>query len=131
MRKKNWKEASKEERLTELKRLFTTPEDKLRPKEFKTFNDLHKRIDELVGRPTMTHEFAFPELLYEEISLGKRGNPLGESLIKATKLTKGKKALIVTPTRTGMAELDTTKKGTPLGFTIVAKLDLSKKKSKK
>lgn len=79
---------SKEERVKELKRLFTTPENQLRPSEFKTWYDLHKRIDELVGRPTFTHEFAFPDLLYEEILSGNKGNPFGESLIKATKLTK-------------------------------------------
>lgn len=119
VKKKNWKRASKEERLKELKRLFTTPENKLRPKEFKTFNDLHKRIDELVGRPTMTHEFAFPELLYKEIKSGKRGNPFGEAFIKATKLTKSKKALIIASTQ---------EEGIPLGFKTITKLDLSKEK---
>ena len=115
MRKKNWKKASKEERLKELKRLFTTPEDRLRPKEFKTFSDLHKRIEELVGRPVWTHEIVFPELLYEEIRSGKRGNPFGKSLVEATELTKGKKAFIIVPNKEN------------LGFKVVGKLDLSKK----
>lgn len=111
---------NREARIKELKRLFTTPENQLRPKEFKTFSDLHKRIDELVGRPTMTHEFAFPELLYKEIESGKPSNPLGEALIRATKLTKEKKAFIVAPSGV---------EGIPLGFKVVRKLDLSKKKA--
>jgi hypothetical protein len=122
---KNVKKVSdmtKEERVAELKRLFTTPENKLRPKEFKTFNELWERINELVGRSTMTHELAFPDLLYEEILSGKLGNPLGESLIRATQLTKGKKAIIVTPNQ------DPDLPGTPLGFKIVRKVDLSKEK---
>ncbi|TET25239.1 MAG: hypothetical protein E3J76_01585 [Candidatus Aminicenantes bacterium] len=118
-RKKNWKIASKEDRLRELKRLFTTPENKLRPAEFKTFSDLHKRIEELVGRPVFTHEIAFPDLLYEEIKSGKLGNPLRESLVRATKLTKDKKAFIITPSVV---------EGMPLGFKVVGKLDLSKEK---
>lgn len=114
---------NKTERLKELKRLFTTPEDQLRPKEFKTFTELHKRIDELVGRPTMTHELAFPELLYKEIESGQRENPLGETLVKATKLTKSKKAFIITPSKV---------EGVPLGFKVVGKVDLSKEgKTKK
>lgn len=111
----------REARIKELKRLFTTPENQLRPNEFKTFNDLHKRIDALVGRPTMTHEFAFPELLYKEIKSGKHGNPLGESLEKAAKLTKSKKALIVTQNK---------EEGINLGFKVVGKVDFSQGKKK-
>lgn len=112
---------NREARIEELRRLFTTPEDKLRPKEFKTFDDLHERIDELVGRSTMTHELAFPELLYQEIKSGKRGNPFGEALTRATKLTKKKKAIIIAPSE---------EEGIPLGFKVVGKLDLSKEKKK-
>ena len=110
-------EMTKEERVTELTRLFTTREDQLRPKEFKTFNDLWERINELVGRSTMTHELAFPELLYEEVLSGNKGNPLGESLVRAIKLTKSKKGIIVTPEEV---------EGIPLGFKTVATVDLSK-----
>jgi len=111
---------NKDERLKELKQLFSTPGNQLISVQFKTFSDLHKRIDELVGRPTMTHEFAFPDLLYDEIASGKRGNPLGEALTRATALTKQKKAIIITP------ETDEDIPGTPLGFKIVGKVDLSK-----
>lgn len=127
--KKKASEMTNEERCVELKRLFTTPENKLRPSkgedsvgyEFKTWEELHKRIDELVGRLTMTHEFAFPELLYDEILSGKMGNPLGEALVRATRLTKGKKAIIVAPIQDPDVPA-------PLGFKIVGKLDLSKEK---
>lgn len=112
---------NREERLRELNRLFTTPEDQLTPREFKDFNELWKRIDKLVGRPTMTHELAFPELLYEEIRSGKKGNPFGEALVRATKLTKEKKAIIIAPSEV---------EGIPLGFKVVGKLDLSKKERK-
>lgn len=110
---------NKETRIKELKRLFTTPEDQLRPKEFKTFSDLHKRIEELVGRPVWTHEMAFPAMLYEEIRTGKKGSAFGKSLVEATKRTKGKKALIITPSK---------EEGIDLGFKVVGKIDLSKKK---
>jgi len=109
---------NREKRLKELKRVFTTPENLLRPSEFKTWEELHKYIDRLVGRPTMTHEFAFPDLLYNEIVSGVPGNPLGEALVRATKLTKEKKAIIITPEEA---------EGIPLGFKVVGKLDLSKK----
>ena len=112
-------EMTKEERVAELKRLFTTPENKLRPKEFETFDDLWKRINKLVGRSTMTHELAFPDLLYEEIMSGKAGNPLGEALVRATKLTKSKKAILV---------VSQTIEGIPLGVKAVGVLDLSKDK---
>jgi len=110
-------EMTKEERVAELTRLFTTREDQLRPKEFKTFDDLWERINELVGRSTMTHELAFPELLYKEVLSGDKGNPLGESLVRAVKLTKNKKGIIITPTVV---------EGVPLGFEAVATIDLSK-----
>ena len=85
---------SLEERVKELERLLTTPEDQLRPSEFKTFQELWERVDELVGRPILSHEFAFPELLYEEILSGKKGLNFGKSIIEATKLTKDKKSFV-------------------------------------
>lgn len=119
-------EMTKEERVNELKRLFTTPEDKLRPSkgmnslgfEFKTWDELWDRINELVGRSTMTHELAFPDLLYEQILLGEVGDPLGEALVRATRLTKDKKATIVTQ------DSDTSLPK------VIGKLDLSKEEEK-
>ena len=117
----DWSSKSPEERIKELQRLMTTPEDQLRPSEFKTFYDLHKRICELVGRDVYTHEFAFPELLYEEIRSGKTGSAFGKSLIEAAKLTKEKKGTIIVPV---------VEDGIPLGFKVVGKIDLSKEKKK-
>ena len=124
-------EMTKEERVAELKRLFTTREDELRPGkgvspagfEFKTWDELWTRINELVGRSTMTHELAFPELLYEEILSGKVGNPLGESLERATLLTKDKKAIIMTQITDPDIPI-------PLGLKVLGKLDLSTEKEK-
>lgn len=36
------------------------------------FDKLHKRIEELVGRPVWTHELARPELLDHEIATGEQ-----------------------------------------------------------
>lgn len=79
------KKMNKQQRIKELQRLFTTPENQLRPKEFKTFDDLHKRIEELVGRPVWTHEMAYPEMLYEEIQNGRIGEAFGKSLREISK----------------------------------------------
>lgn len=36
------------------------------------FDKFHERMEELVGRPVWTHEFARPELLEHEIATGQR-----------------------------------------------------------
>ncbi len=38
------------------------------------FNDLHQRIEELVGRSVWTHELAYPEQLIQEIRTGRQAS---------------------------------------------------------
>ena len=35
------------------------------------FREVHKKLEELMGRPVWTHEFAFPTMLIEELEHGR------------------------------------------------------------
>jgi len=58
-----------EDRVEQIQKLLC---EKLGPEwEGKTMGDLHEKIEELMGRPTWTHEMAYPEMLIEELRNGK------------------------------------------------------------
>jgi hypothetical protein len=67
-----------EEKIERLKRILEEPLD--RP-----FDEAHREVEELMGRPVWTHEFAFPEMLYEELRSGRRGEAFGKSLEEIAK----------------------------------------------
>lgn len=73
---------NKAERIAELKRILTTPADQL---EFKTFDEIHKRIEEIMERPVWTHEMAFLDMLIEEIELDRKGETFLRSLREIAK----------------------------------------------
>ena len=100
----------KEARVKELKRLLTTPEEQLVPQEFKDLYGLWDKINALVGRSVMTHEFAFPDLLYDEIKSGQPGKNLAKSIEEASKLTKSGKGFIVDLDSESVRVLDTKQK---------------------
>ena len=37
----------------------------------KTFGDVHEKVEQVMCRPTWTHEMAYPEMLIEELRNGK------------------------------------------------------------
>ena len=67
-----------EDKIERLKLLMTTPMGT--PPCDREFGDIHEEVETLMGRPVWTHEFAFPELLYEELELGTKGSSFGKSL---------------------------------------------------
>ena len=60
----------------------------------KTFGAVHKIVEEIMGRPVWTHEFAFPEHLYDELRSGNKGQSFFEGLREIEDM--GKKVITVT-----------------------------------
>ena len=58
---------------------------------YETVGQVFERVQELMGRPVWTHEYAQPDLLYHEVRTGIR--PTMEGVI--AKLPQDKPALIV------------------------------------
>lgn len=67
-----------EEKIERLKLLMNTPMGT--PPCDRSFSEIHEEVEKVMGRPVWTHEFAFPELLYEELELGTKGSSFGKSL---------------------------------------------------
>jgi len=65
--------SSPSEKITELYDLLEKPSTK-------SFGEVHKRIEEIMGRPVWTHEIAFPEHLYTELRVNTRGTAFFEGL---------------------------------------------------
>lgn len=87
----------KETRLSMLKELMETKPDKDRFLKvsfgtFYTFGEIHKKIEEIMERSVLTHEFAFPQMLYEEINNGNKGEAFVKSM---NELSKTKKVIII------------------------------------
>ena len=62
-----------------------------------SFNLIHKRVEDLMGRGVMTHEFALPKELEAEI-LGETEAPAPGALEKLERLAPGKPVIIVRAT---------------------------------
>jgi hypothetical protein len=58
------------------------------------FPDMHKRIEELVGRPVWTHELSNPGALIDEIESGERATM--ETVVD--KIPEGKPIIFIDPT---------------------------------
>lgn len=61
-----------EERAAEIERLMHAKGEQLLAEGFRTFGDVHQRLEELMGRPVWTHEMARPEQLAVELRTGER-----------------------------------------------------------
>ena len=72
-----------QERADELVRLVNASRSVLRAEGFLTFSDVHRRIEELAGRPVWTHELAMPESIVAEILSGE--HPTMERIIEKMK----------------------------------------------
>ena len=59
---------------------------------YKPFDEVHKEVEALMGRPVWTHEFAFAQMLYDELRSGRKGEAFGKSL---EEIAKKKPVLIV------------------------------------